>query len=398
MQRSEQTPAPGVPVLADLLQPADREKLHKRARAKYFSFALAKELATCESELQRSYLRTLTCSNKLTRTGDKITAQYCGNRWCLVCCRIRTAKMINKYEPHLEQMCQPHFVTLTIPNISADVKELKYCIQQLQLFCRRMFDKLRKQGIKYKGFRKIEITYNPNTATFHPHIHFLLDGGINDSADAQALAKVFSVWKKSKLPVAKFQRQLERYNKGLITPGYLKCELLRQYWLQEFPTARAVAQDIRPATAGTLKELFKYTAKIVSKARGEKTCSIQQHEFICRNGEVKTVLKKKYVTESALHIYVQALDKIYCAMYGKRVLQPVGYTRQEAAAFNEILEGAINEDLQAQELDGLDENVNMCFEWHGNDWREIATGHRLTGWQPTDKDIGAAQSFVWDSG
>jgi len=388
----------GVPVLVDRLQPADRQNLLKRARAKHFSYKLAQELALCESRLQSSYYRTLTCCSELTQADGKLTAKYCGNRWCLVCCRIRTAKMLTKYEPHLEQMYEPHFVTLTIPNINSTdgYKELNWCITNMQKFCRRAFDRLRKYNLKFKGFRKIEITYSLEHNNYHPHIHFVSDGFISADTDEKNIAHIWNVWKKSKYPRAPFTKLLREYNAGKCTAGAFKCELLRQAWLKEFKHSRACAQDVRPARAGSLKELFKYSAKIVSKCRGKKEITIEPHNYVSRAGEHKTLLKKKFKQENILQVHVQALDKIYCALYGKRIIQPVGYTAAEAAEFNEAAEGAL--ELEAQELQGVSVDDVCSYTWRGNDWIDNRTGCRLTGFEPNEQDTKAVSCFIFDTG
>ena len=393
------TPPPaGTPIHTAGLTAADAAKLTKRARAKYFSFALAKELATCESKLQRSYIRSLTCCSVVTQVGDKLTAQYCGARWCLVCNRIRTAKLINKYTPHLEQMHQPHFVTVTIPNITGSEKELRYVTTQMQKFSRRMFDRLRKYGLKYKGFRKIEVSFSTRLNNYHPHIHFLIDGFIANETEDVCISKIWRVWKSSGFSKLKFQRMLNRYNAGKISPGYFKAELLRESWLKEFPNARAVAQDIRPARAGTLKELFKYAAKIVSKSQGAGEYKLTPKVIETREGK-KVIYKKRLVAGSNLQIHINALDNIFCALSGKRIIQPVGYTRAEAAAFNELLDGDINKNLEAETFEGLGEVEQPTkFFWRGNDWCEEFTGGRLTGFKPGIIDKAAAQAFIYDTG
>lgn len=391
-------PVPGAPILAGLLAPAEAANLTKRARAKYFSYAFAKELALCDSKLQHAYYRTLTCCSELTLSDGKLTSKYCGNRWCLVCSRIRTAKMLTKYETHLAQMVNPHFVTLTIPNIKSDnsYRDLQYTINQLQKFCRRCFDRLRKYGIKYKGFRKIEISYNAEDNTYHPHLHFVIDCDIVGSDDQQLFNKIFEVWKISRYPKAKLQELLRSYNTGKINIGAFKAELLRQAWLKEFKHARPIAQDIREATPGSLKELFKYSAKILTKSKGKKEKVIIHQEYKTKAGELRTVQKVKFKQERSLQVHVQAMDKIYCAIYGKRIIQPIGYTREECAAFNEVAEGAL--ELEAQELEGVSTEEHSVFIWCAGDWREKRSGCRLTGYEPNEQDIKACSAFIFDTG
>ena len=65
-------------------------------------------------------------------------------------------------------------VTLTAPTVQA--KDLKKEIAKRYDVIFRIKDNLRKiHGIKIKGFRKVEITYNLKTKEFHPHYHILID-------------------------------------------------------------------------------------------------------------------------------------------------------------------------------------------------------------------------------
>src|SRR5678815_2165989 len=66
-----------------------------------------------------SYRNTFYCASTLEQADGKLTTRYCGNRWCAVCNRIRTGRAINAYGPELEAWTRKHFVTLTIPNVSA---------------------------------------------------------------------------------------------------------------------------------------------------------------------------------------------------------------------------------------------------------------------------------------
>ena len=93
----------------------DKSVLLRRARAKFLSKALAKQLlkANPDSKLFKSYRATLSCSSVLQQNGKKLTTLYCKNRWCAVCNRIRTAKLIGGYSEQLEEFKEPYFVTLT---------------------------------------------------------------------------------------------------------------------------------------------------------------------------------------------------------------------------------------------------------------------------------------------
>ena len=376
---------------------AQTANLQKRARSKYFSLALAKELVDLNSPLKAAYIRTLCCTDIITQTGNKLISTYCGARWCITCNRIRTAKMINKYEPHLAGMYEPHFITLTFPNITGEVKTINSSVKDIQLFLRKTFDRLRKDGIKYRGFRKIEITYNEDKGSFHPHIHVLTDGSINkNNDDPKAIQLIYKIWKRRKYKESEFWDLVKQYNTGKIDSGYFKAEILLRAWLENFTSARRVAQDIRPATPGTLKELFKYSTKILSKSKSKSREQWTLTKYTSSDGEAREVYKKR-IQSAGLAIYVSALDKIYQAIYRKRIIQPIGYTKAEQKAFNELAEGNINADLESEIIEDL-APAATAWQWYKKDWHNIDTGVKLTGWQPDQLDLERVSAFIFDSG
>lgn len=377
----------------------DQQKmLQKRARSKYFSMHLAQELAALNSNLKKSYERTYNCGSQITQTGNKLTSTYCGARWCVMCNRIRTAKLINKYTPHLNEMHQPCFITLTIPNITGTAADLRAEVDRMQIFLRKASDNLRKYGIKFKGFRKIEISYNYKKNNYHPHIHILSDGTIDVSewCDKKSIQKIWKLWKMKGFSRSRFSELIKRYNTGKITAGCFKGELLLQMWLENFPDARSVAQDVRPATPGTLKELFKYSTKVLTKSKSLNKYTYTSREYVTRSGEVREVLKKS-LAPAEVYCFVSSLDKIYRALKNKRVLQPTGYCKEELQQFNEIASGAVQDDLQAQEFNDLQQGAT-AYVWCGYDWREIITGAFLSGFIPDRSDQSRITSFVFDSG
>jgi len=218
------------PLLDTLAQPHTKseskhtnslETFKKRARSKYLSRALVLELVKLDSPLKKSYWNTWHCSNTILQDGQKLTTTYCNNRWCIVCNRIRTAKLIKGYLPEFEKMQDPQFVTLS--PVSMSCEDLESSI-----------DKMTKEFIKIKnlfygrrtfqinGVRKIEATYNARTDEYHPHFHIILDG--KEVAEA-----------------------------------------LIQEWLKRYPTSNRAANKAFPADKGSILELFKYTTKLTTK-------------------------------------------------------------------------------------------------------------------------------------
>ena len=202
------------------LTEGSQKTLQKRARAKYLTNGITDKLRHLDTPLKPSYINTFFCASILVQSGLKITGKYCNNRWCLVCNRIRTAKLIIAYREVLERLPDKHFVTLTIPNVPAE--ELHTAIRTMAAEIRRIQNHVfRKRGAPVSGVRKLEVTYNPKRNDFHPHYHLIVSGG-------QAARDLVSEW------------------------------------LKTWPTAKRAAQDVRPADMNATMELFKYFTKVLT--------------------------------------------------------------------------------------------------------------------------------------
>lgn len=225
---SKISPGNFVPLLDTLAQPGTKLKksgkntLKRRAVAKYITNEIVFGLVDTESSLHQSYWNTFHCSHSLKQDGSKITGRYCNNRWCIVCNRIRTAKMVNSYLPSIRSdLAQPFFITLTVPNVPGSI--LRETVQgMLYNFVRINHLFRHRRTFSLKGIRKIECTYNVDRDDYHPHFHLIIDGSL---------------------------------------PG----EELINAWLEAYPDATREAQDIRPADEGSMIELFKYTTKLTTK-------------------------------------------------------------------------------------------------------------------------------------
>lgn len=291
--------------------PYNIESLKKRARAKYVQGDIIRALTKLNSPLKDRYEETNLCSTFIQQTGDKIQSRYCGHRWCRICNRIRTGKLINGYEDVLNNMKQKYFVTLTIPNVKADV--LRQSIKQMTKTIRLIQDKRRKAKHNLiTGIRKLECTYNPDRNDYHPHFHFIID---NENTGRELISE----------------------------------------WLKRYPTADIQAQDIRKAE--NPKELFKYFTKLTSKSKSDT--------FITKNGKTKRL---------EWH-YPESLDLIFQAIYGLRVIQPMGGVKMVS---DEI------EEIETQTVEDIKHDVTL-FVYHGSDWIDVYTGEFLTGYIPSKK-------------
>ncbi len=204
---------------------ATQATLQKRARSKYLSMPLAIRLAELRSPLEKSYRNTVYCASVLKQDGGKLRGRYCGNRWCLVCSRVRTARAINKYRPILDTWTDAQFVTLTVRNVPGDqLDQTLDAMVKTSAVIRRAITRTDK--LSFEALRKLECTHNYHRDDYHPHYHLIVNG------KAQALA-------------------------------------LRNRWLAAWgDKADAQGQDVRPCTPGSALELFKYATKLASNAGG----------------------------------------------------------------------------------------------------------------------------------
>jgi len=223
-----------VPAILDTLAnrphrtlPDGQKALQKRARSLFISRAVAVRLADLKSPLAKSYRNTIYCSTDIVQEDDRLRTHYCSNRWCLVCNRIRTAKYINAYVPVIEGWSDPHFVTLTTPNVEAG--RLRNHIGDMQRrLTRNCIEQIRRvDKLDLRAVRKLECTYNPRRDDYNPHFHVGVQG------KEQALR-------------------------------------LRDRWLRQYPDASIAAQDVQRMRPGQVIELFKYMTKLTTKGAGGK--------------------------------------------------------------------------------------------------------------------------------
>jgi len=207
--------------------------LEKRAQSKYFTHALGLGLLKAcrgSGSCANGYRRTLQCSGEIHVMPDgRAVSNYCKNRWCIVCNRIRTAVTIKKYSPILSTWSDAYFVTLTVRNVTGN--ELGRAVSDMVSTFQKIAGTLKKRaqrgkGAKFVGVRKFECTANAGRDDYHPHFHIIVRG----EANAHALRRA---WLNANL-------------------GY----------------ARSVAQDVRKADVNKSIELFKYVSKLVVKIEG----------------------------------------------------------------------------------------------------------------------------------
>ena len=200
-----------------------------------------------------------------------------------------------------------------VPNVPAT---------ELRAEIRRMISEFRKiQELRRKhkkplirGIRKLEVTYNPDLQNFHPHFHFIVEG----EAAADELIEA---------------------------------------WLDRNTTADIRGQDQREAKNPI--ELFKYFAKLTSKSKSD------------------TIIIKAGKMVRIEYSYPEALDLVFQAIEGTRIIQPIGgikYVKEDI----EDLETVVVEDLEPEEA---------LWIYQDRDWVNVYTGELLTGYEPSRRDL-----------
>lgn len=213
--------------------------LQKRAKSKARTESVVEGLVALDSgahkafkytnTLHYGYASTLRCAGVLSQLDGKVTGRYCGNRWCAVCNRIRTAKLRTAYAPELASWPDAQFVTLTVPNVPSE--QLHDAVREMLKAVRMIADSIRRtDGLAWKAVRKLEVTYSTKRRDYHHHLHLLVAG----KAQADALVR---------------------------------------RWLAMFPEANAGAQKVVPCVGpNAMLELFKYlTKQTVKDADGRVT-------------------------------------------------------------------------------------------------------------------------------
>lgn len=97
----------------------------------------------------------------------------CKSKLCPICSKRRAAAVFHRVTTAVKKMNSARFVTLTLKSTEAPLRE-----QLIRL--RKCFAEFRRSTLWKKsvtaGIYTLEITYNPTTKLWHPHIHIIADG------------------------------------------------------------------------------------------------------------------------------------------------------------------------------------------------------------------------------
>lgn len=161
--------------------------------------------------------------------GEVAFSGCCRQRWCAFCWSVRASELRARLVPIVQGWGANNawFVTLTEPNVAGD--KLRETMRGMTKRLRACVLALRRAGVSVALVRRNEVTFNPETKDYHPHLH-------------------------------------------LLVRGQLAAQMLRSEWLNRTPRASSLAQDCQRADPRhLLRELTKYVAKPMATGRKEGT-------------------------------------------------------------------------------------------------------------------------------
>lgn len=273
--------------------------LQRRAKAKLITQTVMLRLIEVATERgaveqAKAYRRTYYCQNRLYLVENRMHAPLCKNRFCNYCCGVRKAELINKYYPEIVTWKDAHLVTLT--RLAVTSNKLKAAIAQTQAKFRLIIRRLKKRylrgtGCKITGLRALECNFNANKRTYNPHLH-------------------------------------------IIVPSKEVAEILLNEWLSEWGPRYAArdAQNCRKVknTAEDLIEVIKYETKVITDPEPKRG-------------------KKK---SRSYKIFPRALDVIYTAMKGERLVERFGFNPPK-----------VKKEKQACRIVGFNTSYNRQFSF-----------------------------------
>lgn len=116
---------------------------------------------------------------------DNVAHMRCKDRFCINCQILNNCKIAYKVRPIIQDWMKeglkPYMLTLTVPN--CERKDLDKTLKKMSKIYNELFKKFNQENnrslsnrlAKFHGaIRVLEVTYNKQTNTFHPHYHVLI--------------------------------------------------------------------------------------------------------------------------------------------------------------------------------------------------------------------------------
>lgn len=162
---------------------AKNTQLQKWAKRKMIAMKLVLKIIDVakkygDDAFKKQLWNTYHCLENVYTTKGRLHGKYCKNRFCPVCCGIRKAELIHKYQSFIEGNWKaPYFVTLTVK--SPNAKRLPMIVEGMYRAFAKIIDKYHRGNKKGKciilvGIRTFECGFNEERRTYNPHFHIIV--------------------------------------------------------------------------------------------------------------------------------------------------------------------------------------------------------------------------------
>lgn len=153
------------------------EKLEELGRRVQYKNEISEKMSNVLNEKQFQYFKE--CGNfiQTNAEGEIIHGNFCKNRLCPVCNRRYAAQKWHKVKniaDNIKMAFWPTWalLTLTVKNVPAEnlSEEITHLMKSIDRYHKTA---LWRENV-FGFFRSLEITYNKQSATYHPHYHYIL--------------------------------------------------------------------------------------------------------------------------------------------------------------------------------------------------------------------------------
>lgn len=189
-----------------------KDFLEKRKQKKELNIKFNKILKDSDINLSQQYKdRISDCGTFLEFISDKeyqnfklSGANFCGNRFCPHCSFNKARKDAIEFDVLIKYIQEKYnysflFLTLTSPNVKDDFLDEE--IRDYYKSIKRLFELKKVKNICKGYIRKLEVTYNSDKNTYHPHYHILIavnKSYFTDTKSYLSRNEWLELWQKSK--------------------------------------------------------------------------------------------------------------------------------------------------------------------------------------------------------
>lgn len=185
----------------------DVEKNNKLKNRKMFTYSMELESQISMSDKTKERIKECASFMEFLTDFEKehkkiANGNFCKNRFCPICSKRKATKeyiallAMSKYieKEHKKAFI---FLTLTVPNCEPD--KLDETVRRMNSSFNRLFKRSGVLKVVKGHVKKLEVTYNHESNTFHPHFHVLIAVNKSYFTDKTYLSrdKWLELWKES---------------------------------------------------------------------------------------------------------------------------------------------------------------------------------------------------------